>query len=99
MSNKYIKITKDNIESLYIPYKDQFIFWAKMNQLITNFCNSSHLEDFEEIFDEDGERLWKHFRLDCSGSYEKFKTYLTKEQHNIFIISLWTNQDNKFYKL
>ena len=35
-----------------------------------------------EVFKEDGQRLFLHFRNDCDNNYEKFKTYLTTEQYN-----------------
>ena len=93
------KITLENIESLYIPDKDVYRHWAEVNEKIVRFCNISTLKQFNYIFDDDGQRLWQHFKGDCDSIYQKFSTYLTQEQNNILVVSLQVIPDNELYTL
>lgn len=92
-----IKVTENNIAELYNKDYDMYRNWAILNESIFHFCNNARLKQFEFIFNEDGERLWKHFKLDCDSNYQKFKTYLTQDQLNTFVISVFNNKDELFY--
>lgn len=72
---KYLK----NIEDIqnYFKIRDE------MKQFIFK-CNFTA---FKRMFDKDAERLWKHFFQDCGANLEKFETYLTKDQLNVFIVN------------
>ena len=56
------------------------------NQL-RQFTYKCTLKTFQRLFEADAERLWKHFFQDCEANLEKFETYLTKEQMNVFIVN------------
>lgn len=86
------KITEENIEALYQSDREIYHHWAILNEKIVHFCNYSTLKQFTYIFgDDEGERLWRHFKLDCGGIYQKFRTYLTQEQTNTLIVSIYVN--------
>lgn len=63
--------------------------WHSFNENIKRFQNNFNMWLSNEIFgDEEGERLFLHFRLDCQNNYEKFKTYLTVDQSNTLLIAI-----------
>lgn len=91
------KVTAENIESLYQPDREIYSHWAILNEKITHFCNYSTLKQFTYIFgDDEGERLWKHFKSDCDSIYQKLRTYLTQEQTNTLIVSIYVNDMELF---
>ena len=51
------------------------------------FSFKCNLKTFQRMFGNDAERLWKHFLQDCEANLEKFETYLTKDQLNVFFVN------------
>jgi hypothetical protein len=70
-----------------------FINWAKVNDAIIKFQNNSNLSVFQFLFENDGERLWKHFCNDCDRKVQKFLTYLVVDQSNDLLINIYYNKD------
>lgn len=63
--------------------------WYKFDTRITNFQNKFSMFESQRIFgDEEGERLFLHFRCDCNDNYKKFKTYLTTDQYNTLLVEI-----------
>lgn len=87
------KIDSSNILQHYEPKRDIFLHWAIIDEEIKRFCNNSNPRVFEFIFGDDGERLWKHFRIDCDNSFQKFRTYLVQEQLNNLLVTLLVNKE------
>lgn len=94
-----IKITKENSEQYYNPDRELYLHWAIINEETIRFCNCATLKTFLFVFENDGERLYNHFKNDCDGVYQKFRTYLTQEQTNILILSIHINQEQLLYCL
>lgn len=88
------EITLDNIEELYTPLKGMFLNWAQINESIIKFQNYANIITFEKIFGiSEAGRLHTHFKSDCDGKYDKFRTYLTQEQTNLLLMNLHINKD------
>ena len=68
--------------------------WNKIQKRINSFENKFNMQLSHEVFKEDGEKLFLHFRNDCDNKYEKFKTYLTTEQYNSLLEFIMI--DNRF---
>lgn len=69
--------------------------WAQIHESLVTFQNKSTNKTFEYLFGEDGERLWKHFALDCKRQYVHFMTYLTQVQKNELIVNC--HEDKELY--
>lgn len=66
--------------------------WHIFDQRIKNFKN--HFTPFmaADIFGEDdGLRLFKHYRIDCDDNLDKFTTYLTKIQYDLLMVYILRN--------
>ena len=87
------KITPENLKDLFEPLRDTFLKWAQVNESIIKFQNYSNIITFEKIFGTDAGRLHTHFKLDCDGKYDKFRTYLTQEQLNLLLMNIHINKD------
>lgn len=61
--------------------------YFKIRNQMKQFSFKVNLKAFQRMFGDDGDRLWKHFLQDCNTNLEKFETYLTKEQMNIFFVN------------
>jgi hypothetical protein len=86
------EITVENIKEVYDPLKDIFRNWAIINEDTKRFENKAGIKTFDIIFKEDSGRLHTHFKLDCDGKYDKFRTYLTQEQANLLLLNLHINK-------
>lgn len=86
------EITEDNFKEIYEPLKDTFLKWAQVNESIVKFQNYASLNTFQTIFEEDSERLWRHFKVDCDSKFDKFKTYLTQGQINILMLNIFIDK-------
>ena len=63
--------------------------WRAMQERIKRFQNKASLSTFKDIFGEqEALRLFEHFKLNCDSYYEKFKTYLIVEQHNVLLVHI-----------
>jgi len=90
-----VKVTEDNLWDLYEQNKVVFKNWALINNKLDYFSNNCTVEDFIFIFEEaEGIRLFKHFKIECNNTIQKFFTYLTNEQSNLFIIAVFYNYKN-----
>jgi len=88
------EITKENLKESYEPLADIFLKWAQINTDIIKFQNYANILTFEKVFGvTDAGRLHRHFKLDCDGKYDKFRTYLTQEQVNLLLMNLHINRD------
>lgn len=66
--------------------------WGKMDRRITAFQKKFDMRMAKEIFgDDEGERLFLHFRLDCNDNFQKFRTYLDTNQSNILLVEIMRN--------
>ena len=90
------KITNENVFEFYNKKRDFYRHYFTMSEKIKKFENNSTPGVFKFIFDEDGNRLWRHFRMDCDNNFNKFLTYLTQEQTNILVVSIVENE-NMYY--
>jgi len=90
------KITNENVLEFYNKRQDFYRHYFTLKERMRKFENNSTLGVFKFIFDEDGDRLLRHFRMDCDNNFDKFLTYLTQEQKNILIVSIVENE-NMYY--
>jgi len=86
-------ITKENFTEIYEPLKETFRHWALVNQSVMKFENYANLNTFNQLFGEDDERLFIHFKQDCDSNFNRFRTYLTSEQINMCILNFHVNKD------
>ena len=66
--------------------------WRKVDNKIVSFVNNSKPSTFEFLFESDGDRLWKHFVLQCERRFELFLDYLTDEQFNDMMANICFNE-------
>ena len=62
--------------------------WYTVNNRIISFENKFNMYISQELFgSEEGERLFLHFRKDCSTTnpYKDYITYLTTDQYNLLL--------------
>lgn len=86
------KMLDDNPNDLNI-----FKEWGKVNEKIIKFQNNSNLDTFKFLFgDEEGDRLWRHFRHNCDSKFDKLRTYLGIEQFNDLLVNIYYN-DSMYY--
>lgn len=91
-----IKITEQNFEEYYRPHQDTFVYFGRINDELTRFSKNSNIKTFNFIFGDDGERLFQHFKIECGSTIEKFYTYLTRDQRNIFLVSIYVNRETLY---
>lgn len=73
--------------------KKMFHAYGKVNEARKRFINKSTPSTFSFLFGKDeGSRLWTHFVIDCKRSYDKFETYLVKEQYNTLLVNITLNE-------
>lgn len=73
------------------PTSDELILirqWYKFNNRIRKFQNNFNMELSIDVFGEEGDRLFRHFRTDCDGRYEKFITYLLPQESNDLLVHI-----------
>ena len=56
--------------------------YATFSRRLKRFRDNSTLHTFNQMFDENGERLFRHF-LEVNQDFQRFLTYLTQRQINI----------------
>jgi len=78
-----------------ISEADQKMFhnYGKVNEARKKFIKVAKLSTFSFLFGEQGGRLWKHFVIDCDRNYDKFETYLMKEQYNTLLVNITLNEE------
>ena len=83
------------IDPKQVSETDQIMFhqYGKVNEARKKFIKLAKPSTFSFLFGEQGERLWKHFVSDCNRSYDKFETYLRREQYNILLVNVTLNED------
>lgn len=86
---KYEGLSEDDKRICRISYQSV--------DLLRKFGNKSNLDWFQKIFNEDGERLWKSYVIDCNREIYYFQTYLTKEQLGDLYANIHFN-DNLYIK-
>lgn len=80
-------------KSLSEREQEMFRAYGKVNEARKSFIKNAKPSTFSFLFgEEEGERLWKHFVIDCKRSYDKFETYLIKEQYNTLLINITLNE-------
>lgn len=63
--------------------------WRAIQDRVKRFQDKASLSTFRDIFGEqEASRLFEHFKLNCDSYYEKFKTYLIVEQHNLLLVHI-----------
>jgi len=84
------------IDPQKISEADQKMFhsYGKVNEAKKKFINLTKPSTFQFLFGgEEGIRLWRHFVVDCNRDYNKFETYLIKEQYNTLLVNITLNED------
>lgn len=66
--------------------------WAIVNDALILFEKKANPKTFKFLFEEHGDRLWNHFRLDCDYKFQKFLTYLVQYQKNELIVNCVENE-------
>lgn len=61
---------------------DEIRKYASFSRRLKKFKNQSTLRTFNQMFEENGERLFRHF-LEVNQDFQKFLTYLTRNQVDI----------------
>lgn len=82
-----------NEEDLDNDDKKIFRNYFYLHEKIQTFINNATNKTFDFLFEEDGERLWKHYVLDCERELHKFRTYLTRQQINTLLINIHLNDN------
>ena len=65
--------------------------WGMIDRSIVSFENNATPKTFSNLFGEDGSRLWGHYVRNCDRTWKKFRTYLTDDQFNTFLINVYLN--------
>lgn len=83
-------------EELYKTDPEKFeIFrkWGSVNEKIHNFEIKANLKTFQLFFDEEeGERLYKHIKINCGDSLIMLRKYLLPEQFNDLLVNIYYNE-------
>lgn len=61
---------------------DEIRKWSILTEKFKKFVTYCNVDTFNDIFGEEGERLFRHFRFDCNHDFIKFRTYLLNNQSN-----------------
>jgi len=84
-------------KDFYVTNPDKFkVFreWGEVDRKITKFQNYANLKVFKFLFgDEEGERLWKHFVIDCNRTFRIFRTYLTDNQFDDIMVNIYYSEN------
>lgn len=84
------------IKPITISEADQKMFhnYGRVNEARKTFIKLSKPSTFSFLFGKDeGERLWRHFVTDCNRSYDKFETYLVRDQYNTLLVNITLNEN------
>ena len=67
--------------------------WRTVDKEITRFVNNSKQSTFQYLFDEEeGERLWMFFVIDCKRSFLKLLDGLVDDQFNDMMANICFNE-------
>lgn len=66
--------------------------WRRVQDRVKSFQNKANVNTFKDIFGIHGEKLFLHFRTQCSNDYQKFNTYLDVEQHNLLLAHIISSE-------
>lgn len=63
--------------------------YFEVNKRFTEFGNDCKPQTMVDLFGEKrGDKLWKHFVLDCSRNATQWLTYLTRDEKDLFWVQI-----------
>lgn len=94
-----LKLEEIQYDEKYFKDIERIRSYFHIRDKLKQFMYKVNLKTFQNLFgDMEGRRLWGHFMKDCNLTLEKFETYLTREQMNIFFVNGLLNQHEILYK-
>ena len=91
ITSETIQYRAENNQNSLLIYSQ----WYKVNESLVKFQNKATIKTFEYLFEEQAERLWRHFTADCKRQFIPFLTYLTEEQKYELIVN--ANENIQIY--
>ena len=70
----------------------EYVNWGKVNQSLVEFQRKATLSTFKRLYGDEAERLFAHFYSDCNCKWERFMTYLTRQQKSELLINVHENK-------